>query len=144
VKAVAPVRPLQRGGDPARVALGLLEADDVRVRRPDRADDLPEVDDVAAEPDVEGHHPHLHRRRRRGRDGGLLCPCAGRPGEGEREDEQRSGGRGAKSGHGERPHPPGTPLASPPTDLRLPGRVREMAERVMAVAADDVYDASAG
>ena len=47
MQAAAPVRPVERLGDPLRVALGLLEADDVRARGGDRVDDLREVD-VAA------------------------------------------------------------------------------------------------
>ena len=45
-----------------RVFLGLLQADDVRARALDRADHAARVDDIAAEPDVERHHPHLGRR----------------------------------------------------------------------------------
>ncbi len=82
VEPVAPVRPAERLGDPRRVALRLLQADDVGVRRPDRADDAAEVHDVTAEPDVERHDPDVggHARRRRGGRGGAQR---------RREDRQR-------------------------------------------------------
>ena len=104
VQAVAPVRPVERLRDPPRVALGLLQADDVRPRRADRLDDLGEVDVVAAEPDVERHDPHVDRGRRGERDGRGLRP-GGRNdrerGEGERRREDgRAAPDPARDRHG--------------------------------------------
>ena len=73
VQPVAPVRPADRLRDPARVALGLLEPDDVGAGAADDLADLAEVDHVAAEPDVERHDLHVVlrvRRRGRGEPGG--------------------------------------------------------------------------
>ena len=67
VQAVAPVRPAGLAGDPLGVALGLLQPDDVGAGAADDLADLAEVDDVAAEPDVERHHRHLVGRLRAGR-----------------------------------------------------------------------------
>ena len=94
VQAVAPVRPAERAGDLARVALRLLEADDLGAGRLDRLDHLAEVDDVAAEPDVEGHHAHV---RGRGRGDGAVGP-------GEQEQHEE----GDRAAHGRKTKPAAT------------------------------------
>ncbi len=95
VEPVAPVRPAERLGDPARVPLRLLQADDVGVGGLDRADDAAEVDDVPAEPDVERHDPDVG-----GRPG---CRGRGRGGAQRRRDDDRQDRR--RAAHAARPAP---------------------------------------
>ena len=65
------MRPAELLGEATRVALGLLERDDIRIGEAGGLHDLGEVDLVAAVLDVEVHQLELRlRRRRRGRGTG--------------------------------------------------------------------------
>ena len=105
VQAVVDVRQTRSGGEPAQVALGLLDADDVGLRPADGTCDLVEVDLHAAVPDVGGHHGERPlglsgRCRRRG----LRSRAAG---QGRESCQCQCGQQG-----GQRSRPPARPDAS--------------------------------